>query len=105
VRFLSHADFANGADFLLLHFQIIKRNVRKTGEDYLIGTGIDLRIGSGTDGLELVRRFREGHVSIQQDDALAVHYLQPAYLLLTGGVLIAETQHVFAGHTGIDGPG
>ena len=28
-----------------------------------------------------------------------------AYLLLTGGVLIAETQHVFAGHTGIDGPG
>ena len=64
--------------------------------DYLIGTGIDLRIGSGTDGLELVRRFRAGHVSIQQDDALAVHYLQPAYLLLTGGVLIAETQHVFA---------
>lgn len=53
VRFLSHTDFANGADFLLLHFQIIERNVRKTGEDYLIGTGIDLRISSGTDGLNL----------------------------------------------------
>ena len=48
MRFLSHTDFANGADFLLLHFQIIERNVRKTGEGYPIGTGIDLRIGSGT---------------------------------------------------------
>ena len=105
VRFLSHTDFANGADFLLLYFQIIERNVRKTGEDYLIGTGIDLRISSGTDGLKLVRRFREGHVSIQQDNALAVHNLQPANLLLTGCVLIAETQHVFAGYTRIDGPG